>query len=214
MEFFINPKLRWILFFMVFVLNFIAFYQDPPRFTSNQKCYFNSSCRWFSYLAGLTTFSLDIITFMGLWFTIGPKIDWLPTYWFAPLIVIGYAIITQITIDTPNYSDADEEAPKTPPMSLWPQKWRIILYTTILLLDAIIFIQFYIDNGIHKYSLGKYSVSDYIFKSRFGGYAPKNEVQFIFSWLGILGVFIDILALYFVVTFQGCQYGLPNTWNF
>jgi len=211
---FLSAKLRWTLFLAVLILNFIAYYQDPTRYTTEPACLLNTPCKWFDYVTGMMTFTFDILTFIGLWYTISPEWlrQWLPGYWYLPVIILGYAIITQITIDSPNVKE-DKDILASPPSKLWPQKWRIILYSVILLIDIILFTQFYIDSGINNYK-PKAKIFDMVVKTRFGGWNNGNYIQFLFSWLGVFGVFMDCVALYFVYTFNSCQYKLPISWNF
>lgn len=211
---FMSNKLRWVLFIVVAILNFIAYYQDPTRYTTEPKCLLNTPCKWFNYIAGMLTFTVDVVTFLSLWYTISPDSfrTLLPDYWYIPIIVIGYAIITQITIDTPNVKE-NKDILASPPPSLWPHKWRIILYSTILILDIIIFTQLYIDSGINIYK-PKTRIFDVVIKGRFGGWNKGNYMQFVFAWLGIGGVMADCIALYYVYTFNSCQYNLPISWNY
>lgn len=210
---FMSRGFRWFLFILVFILNFIAYYQDPSRYTVESECY-NMPCKWFNYVAGLGTFTMDVFTFIGLWYTIGPSsLNWLPDYWYVPFIIIGYAIITQITIDSPTVQ-GQSEILSSPPKYLWPQKWRIILYSTILLLDIIIFSQLYIDSSLHNYNVPHIRVFDMVIGNQFGGWKTGNKFQFLYSWVGIIGILIDIFALYFIYTFNACVYKLPISWNF
>lgn len=213
-EIFMSDKIRWVLFFSVTILNFVAYYQDPTRYTVEKKCLFNTPCKWFDFVAGLGTFTLDTLTFIGLWYTIGSLTlrQWLPDYWYLPFIILGYAIITQITIDSGVVSH-DKEVLASPPAYLWSHNWRIGLYTLILIVDVIIFIQLYIDSGINNYS-STFRVVDMVFTGRFGGWTQGNKVQFMFAWLGILGVLADMLALYFIYIYNACQYNLPISWNY
>ena len=150
---FMSNGFCWFLFFSVMILNFVAYYQDPTRYTMKTQCYFNTPCKWFSYVAGMAAFTMDVLTFIGLWYTISPL--WMrnnmPDYWYIPFIVLGYAIISQITIDSPVYQD-NKDALSSPPKYLWPQKWRVVLYAIIMILDICIFTQMYIDSGINDYS--------------------------------------------------------------
>lgn len=211
---FMSHGFRWLLFFSVLILNFIAYYQDPTRYTIRPKCYFNTPCKWFNYTAGMMTFTMDIITFIGLWYTIAPSwlLNSLPQFWFIPFILLGYAIITQITIDSSTIED-HKEILASPPSGIWPKQWRIILYTIILLIDTIVFAQMYIDSGVNDYTK-KFKIFDFVVKGRFGGWSNGNYVQFLFSWMAIIGVCIDILSLYFVATYNSCYYELPISWNF
>lgn len=211
---FMSKKLRWILFLSVMFMNFIAYYQDPTRYTTEPQCLLGTPCKWFDYVAGMATFTFDTITFISLWYTIGsPTLQkWLPEYWFLPFIIIGYAVITQITIDSPTITNNDELL-AAPPKYMWQHSWRITLYTIILLCDVIIFTQLYIDSGYNNYSQNL-RVFDYVIGGRFGGWGGGNKVQFIFAWLGFCGVMMDLIALYFVYTYSACQYNLPKSWDY
>lgn len=205
---------RWFIYLTVMILNFIAYYQDPSRYSLEPKCYFNTPCKWFNYVAGMITFTLDILTFIGLWYTIAPQMlyNFLPSFWYIPFIILGYAIITQITIDSDIYKN-HEDILAQPPEYMWAQKWRIVLYTIIMVLDIIIFAQLYIDSGANDYTK-KLKIFDVIVKGRFGSWAEGNYINFIFSWLGITCIIIDTFAIYNTVTFNSCIYGLPVSWNF
>jgi hypothetical protein len=211
---FLSHGLRWFLFLLVMCLNFVAYYQDPTRYTTEPACLFSTPCKWFDYGTGMITYTIDVLTFIGLWFTIAPEQLrwWMPDYWYIPIIILGYAVITQITIDSPNIKD-NKDILASPPSWIWPHKWRIILYSSILLIDIIIFFQLYVDSGMHNYDT-KTKVFDVIIKSRFGGWNEGNYTQFMFAWLGIFGVLADCLALYYVYSFNSCQYKLPISWNF
>lgn len=178
------------------------------------QCPLAMPCKWFNYVAGLGAFTVDVLTFIGLWYTITPKWlrDFLPEFWYAPLIIFGYAIITQITIDSKVYRDNDDVLAK-PPEYMWPHKWRIALYAIIMIMDIIMFSQMYIDSGINDYSKN-FKVFDYLVSSRFGGWGKGNYVQFMFSWLALCGIMVDIFALYYTVTFNTCRYKLPRSWSF
>lgn len=212
--FLLNNVFRWLLFLTVMTLNFIAFFQDPIRM-SDSKC-FGLSCRWFSFLAGMGTFFLDILTFIGLWLTI-PFTGALPDLWFIPLIFIGFAIIVQGTIDSKIYFRYDAQGNETfnpPPNYLWSKRRRIILYTAILIIDMIIFIQFYIQSGITSSSTNTVQTGlHYLILDRFGSY-DKNKIAFIVSWLGIGGFIADNIALSYVKNYEACAYDHPVSWNY
>ena len=204
----LNVPLRWFFMLTVLILNFIAYFQDPIRM-STKKCLLGTQCKWFSYFAGMGTFTMDVLTFLGLWLTI-PFTKKFPEYWYFPLIILGYAIITQVTVDSKIYKENENFNP--PPAGLWPKKYRIILYIAILIIDVIVFSQFYFASGIQDFS--KNTILHRIFLQRFGGYYTGNELPFIIAWFGIIGVVFDSIALYLVRSFEACKYGLPNSWNF
>ena len=216
---FLDRKVRWGTFFCVMILNFIAFYQDPLRYSLSKNC-IGLPCKWFGFLAGMGTFTMDVLTLLGLWYTI-PFSKSMPNLWFIPIIIIGYAIISEITIWSSVYQErckVDEKTNETvckfdpPPSGLWPRKRRLILYSTILILDIIIFAQFYMYAGFKK--LVHQTILHKFFLERFGGLYEGNIVQFIVSWVGILGILFDIIAWKIVYGFQACQYSLPKSWNF
>lgn len=211
---FFSHGFRWFLFISVLILNFIAYYQDPTRYTIKRVCYFNSPCKWFNYVAGIGTFTMDVLTFIGLWYTITPLWlrNFMPEFWYLPFIIMGYAIISQITIDSPVVEENEDLLNKPPPY-LWPHNWRIVLYSIILLIDTTVFVQMYIDNGINDYTKN-FKVFDFMITNRFGGWGQGNYIQFLFGWIGLCGVFIDLAALYYVVIYNSCNYDLPISWNY
>ena len=210
--FLLNPILRWLLFLTVMLLNFTAYYQDPIRMAESY-C-FGIPCKWFSFTTGMGTFFLDLLTFISLWLTI-PFTDKLPNFWFVPLIIIGFAVIVQATIDEKTYTRYDSNGNETlspPPTYLWSKNKRIILYTAILIIDVIIFLQFYLDSGLINKNEVKTGFH-YLITNRFGGY-DKNKIAFLASWLGIGGFIADNIALSFVKGYEACKYNHPVSWNF
>ena len=200
----LNPVLRWSLFITVTILNFIGYIQDPFRI-STMKCYF-TSCKNFSFVAQIGTFTLDVLTFLALYLPIKEKFN-LPDYWYLPFVILGYAIIAQITIDSKLYevNDSDEFMP--PPTSLWPKYRRVILFSAILIIDIIIFIQFFLDSN-DKFKGDK--VIDFILLNRFGTFT-KDNISFYMGWLGILGVIADYISLNFQRDYEACLYNHPNS---
>jgi hypothetical protein len=208
----LNNGLRWTLFVVVLTLNFVAFIQDPIRLSS-VNC-LNLPCKWFGYIAGMGTFTMDCLTFIGLWLTI-PFTYSLPELWFIPFMLIGYAIITQITLDSKIYTkgeNAETESLNPPPNYLLPQKRRKLIYMTILVIDIIIFLQFYLASGLQKLS-GKARLIDIVFLNRFGGYTG-NEISFIIAWIGVIGILFDYIAYNLSSGYTPCKYDQSISWNF
>lgn len=208
----LTPFMRWGLFITVLILNFVAYFQDPMRM-SNSICYF-IECRNFAFVISIITFTLDILTFLGLYLPIKEYSN-LPDYWYIPLIVLGYAIIAQITIDTKIHIETDKSQFEPPPNNLWPKHRRIILYTAILIINILIFIQFFLDSN-DKYQGNKYQgnkVIDFVLLNRFGTFT-KNKLSFLMGWFGVLGVLFDYIALRYQQTYEACMYNQSNTWNF
>jgi hypothetical protein len=208
-SFLTNPLLRWIFWLTVTILNFYAFIHDPLRFSTNND-YFGLPNKWFIYISRMLTFTLDLLTFFGLWFTI-PFSDNLPVYWFFPFIIIGYAIISQYTIDSDTYKrQEDHFAP--PPQYLWSKYTRVILFAAVLILNLLIFTQFYIASGTKEYYNN--TVLHRFFLQRFGGFSNGNHLAFIVEWLGLLAFIFDSKMLAVQYYFKACQYNLPDSWNF
>lgn len=203
-----NPLLRWIFWLLVSILNIFAFIEDPIRFSTNAD-FFGIPNKWFIYLARMLCFSLDILTFLGLWFTI-PFISGVSVYWFIPFVFLGYGLISQITIESPTVSKEDGHF-SPPPEYLWTKVFRIVLFAAILVLNLTIFIQFYMASGIADYY--NTTVLHRFFLQRFGGFYKNNYLAFIVAWLGIIAFIFDYNMLRRQVEFQACQYNLPDSWN-
>ena len=123
------------------------------------------------------TYTMDCLTFIGLWLTI-PFTLALPEYWFIPFIIIGYAIITQITVSSKIYGKNGEKESSTlnpPPNYLLSKNKRVIIYLLILIFDTIIFLQFYLASTTKKLS-GNIRLLDILFLNKFGGY---SKYQFV-----------------------------------
>ena len=212
-NFLLNNTFRWLLFLTVMILNFIAYFQDPIRM-SESICLFGLPCKWFAFLAGILVFFLDCLTFISLWLTI-PFTDKLPNLWFIPIILLGFAIITQITIDSNIYKRFDAQGQENfnpAPDYLWSKNKRVILYTAILIIDLLIFIQFYIASGTTTTSSIKTGFH-YLILDRFGGYS-KNKIEFLASWLGVGGFIADNIALNLQKNYEACKFEQPISWNY
>ena len=208
----LNNTLRWVLFLIVLILNFAAFIQDPIRL-SKVDC-LGIPCKWFGYLAGMGTYTMDCLTFIGLWLTI-PFTLALPEYWFIPFIIIGYAIITQITVSSKIYGkNGEKESPtlNPPPDYLLSKNKRVIIYLLILIFDTIIFLQFYLASTTKKLS-GNIRLLDILFLNKFGGYSG-NEISFIMAWIGLIGVFFNIIAYKVTTDYYSCKYDQPISWDY
>lgn len=201
----------WILWLIVVILNFIAYEQDPIRFSEN-KCV-GFPCKWTAYTIGICVFLLDIITFLSLWLTI-PFTTILPDYWFIPLAAIGIGYISQVTVDSKTYNDKNSFEP--PPKYLLPKSFRIGIYASILVINILIFIYFFTSSAnITKEMVrsGGATAFEKFVVNRFGGYS-KNKVEYLMGWIGIIGSIFDAIALYYTSSFKSCDYNLPKSWDF
>ena len=207
-DFIITPLFRWLTLLLTTILSVVQYLNEPQRF-SYLKASYGVSYKW--HLYGLAVFGgLSILlTTIGLWIQI-PFTDKLPNYWYLYLYILYLAIITQITVDSEQYTDDGSFNP--PPTYLISQEYRVILAYVSLVVDSLIMIQLYIYFGVANYS-NKAIVNRY-FLERFGGWVPGNKLDFIFDWSGLIDTFIKVYILLLQTGFQSCIYGLPTSWNY
>ena len=133
----------------------------------------------------------------------------LPDNWYVYFFIIYIAIITQITIDSPEVLDNGSFNP--PPVYMLSDKYRVMLAYASLVINIVVMIQTYIYFGIADLSK-KTIVSRYVLE-RFGGWYTGNKLDYIYDWSGLLDIGISVYVLYLQTTFQACEYGLPPSWN-
>ena len=206
-EFIITPLFRWITFLLTVVLSILLYLNQPQRFSYNEV-YFGLTYKW--HLYGLAVFSAvtTLLTFIGLWIQI-PFTNKLPEYWYLYIFILYLAIITQITVDSEQYTDDGSFNP--PPPYMLPQKFRVILAYVSLVADFLVLVQLYIYFGVADIS--KKTVVSRFFLERFGGWYPGNKLDFIFDWSGLIDTAIKIYILSLQTSFRACDYGLPPSWN-
>lgn len=212
----LNPTFRWISYLAVIILTIVAYLQEPTRF-STLNGFTGLPYKYHLYFTTCITVAIYVVTFLGLWYTIRWDSGTLPTYWYIPLIVLAYAIVTQIMVSSsPVSSDERGENDKNvlhpPPRYMLSRSGRITIYYVILALDILIFVSALLYAGtsvnfrstiLHRYIL-----------NRFGGLSPGNVLNFIIGWLGIVGLLIDGYAIHIQNTYTACRYKLPESWNF
>ena len=206
-EFIITPLFRWITLLLTVILTILQYLNEPQRF-SYVKAGSGLSYKWHLYalavIGGITT----ILTFVALWIQI-PFTDKLPNYWYIYIFILYLAIITQITVDSPQITDDGSFNP--PPVYMFPQKYRVLLAYVSVVVDALIMIQLYIYFGIADVTK-KTVVSRYVLE-RFGGWYAGNKLDFLFDWSGIMDTILKIYILFLQKNFNACNYNLPPSWN-
>jgi len=209
-EFLITPAFRWFILIIRIFFSITLYINEPQRF-SKVKAFDGLSYKWHLYILAMISGFTVFLTFLNMWLTI-PFMDTstITEYWYIPLFILYFAIITQITISSPQISNDGTFNP--PPTYMFPLKWRMIITYVEFILDTLLFLQFYIYFGISDYSK-KTVLSRYILE-RFGGWYPGNKLDFIFDWSGLFDMTYRIYILYLQDTFTACQYDLPNSWNF
>lgn len=204
----INPILRWLILGFTIILTIISYIQEPIRFSA-MKSYFKINYKMQYFILICFTIFIYIFNVLTLEFTI-PFSKNMPSLWYIPLIIILYSIILDITINTKTVNNNNNFQP--PPKYLLPKKYRLIILYFILIFDIIIFIQGLLYSGINIQF--KTTILHQFFLNRFGGFKPGNALIFIISWLGIIGLLLDIYVIKNHNLFNACEYGLPESWNF
>ena len=206
-DFLITPSIRWFTFLFTLILSLIQYINQPQRF-SYTLSFLGISYKWTLYLIAMYGGITSILLFFSLWIQIPFTIN-LPDYWYLYLFVLNLAIITQITIDSEQFTDDGSFNP--PPSYMMPQKYRVILAYATIIMDFLTLVQLYIYFGISDITK-KTAFSRYILE-RFGGWYPGNKLDFIFDWLALVSVIINTYLFLLQTNFQACEYGLPISWN-
>lgn len=206
-SFYQSTGLKWVVALTFFILNFVAYYQNPTLFTDSRNCY-GMSCKWFNFIGGVANLSLNLFGIIGLWYC-APFTSYLPDYWYVPVAILSYALIVQITLSVKTYSD--DGSLNSPPQDLWGKEYRVWLNVIITILDIIFFHQMYLDGG--KKLINNPRVLDDFFLSRFGGW-NESKFEFLLGWWGVIGLIIDFAAIITLSRFRSCDYNLPSSWDY
>lgn len=206
-EFLITPLFRWIVLFLSTLLGIVQYLNGPQRF-SYTIAPSGLSYKW--HLYGIAVFSgiTTMLTYIGLWSEI-PFTNYLPDYWYLYVFILYLAIITQITIDSKQYSNDGSFNP--PPSYLLPQEYRVLLAYISFIFDTLIMIQLYIYFGVADTT--KRTILSTYFLERFGGWIPGNKLDFLFDWSGLIDTSIKLYIIFLQTGFSACEYDLPTSWN-
>jgi hypothetical protein len=205
----INNAFRWIIMGALIVLTILSYIQEPIRF-SGKISRFGLTYKLQYFILICVTMFIYVFSFLGLELTI-PFSKNLPSYWYIPIIIIVFAIITDITFNTDIVTNKNNNL-EPPPSYLLPKKYRIIIFYLIIIFDILAFVQQFIYSGISVEF--KTTVLHQFFLNRFGGFKPGNVLAFIVSWLGIFSLGIDYYNISNQLAFTACNYNLPDSWNF
>ena len=206
-EFIITPLFRWITLFLLTILTIIQYLNEPQRFSYN-KASSGLSYKWHLYCLAIFSGISTFLTYIGIWMQI-PFTDKLPSYWYLYVFILYLAIITQITIDSPQVSNDGSFSP--PPAYMLTQEYRVLISYISLVVDFLVMIQLYIYFGVADNT--KKTIASTYFLERFGGWAAGNKLDFIFDWSGLIDTIIKIYIVLLQTNFQACYYNLPSSWN-
>ena len=206
-EFIITPFFRWMCQFLTIIVSILLYLNQPQRF-SYVTSFSTLSYKWQMYVLAVFGAVTTTLTFIGLWIQI-PFTDKLPNYWYIYVFILYLAILTQITVDSEQYTDDGSFNP--PPEYMLSQKYRVMLSYASTIIDALIMIQLYIYFGIAD--VNKKTIYSQYFLERFGGWYAGNKLDFLFDWSGVIDTIIKVYILYLQTNFNACEYGLPPSWN-
>jgi len=206
-DIFLNNTIRWIVVIAVVILNFVAYLQNPIKYSKNAVCK-GIPCKWSVYLTAFITFTIDLLIIIGLWFTI-PFSSSLPSYWIVPVALIGYAYLTDTTVMLKPVESNEELNP--PPSHMKPKQKRVRFHYLIILLDIIILAQFYL-YATKQDLISKTAFYDFITKM-FSGLGAK-AIQTVVIWVGLINIILDYVVMRQSKGFYACKYDMPKSWNF
>jgi len=207
-NFLISPLSRWLIFALTFAITAFSFSQEIVRF-SYLKAFSGFTYNIHMFIISMIGVFGWFLTFLGLWLTI-PFTDKLPDYWYMPIFLIIMAWYSQMALNTYSVKDTDDLSP--PPGYILPKKYRKLIVYIILILDIIIFAQFFIYMGISDDS--KKTVLHRYFTERFGGWHSGNKLAYLVSWIGAIYIINDLYSIHLQKTFRSCLYDLPKSWDF
>lgn len=193
-DFFMSVGFRWFIYVLLLILNIYIYSQNPKLHTNTKKCY-KINCKIFTFISGMITISLILFGLILLWYTI-PFNNYIPDYWYIPVIILIYAIIIQITLTVKLELEDGNFNP--PPENLLSKHYRIIINICAFILLLIFFIQLYLDNEGG---------------SKFNNIININYISLL-QIFGIITILNNIFELKDVIGFYACDYGLPLSWDF
>jgi hypothetical protein len=202
-NFFFSIGFMWFCMFMIIFLNYFAYQQNPIRFSQKYK--------WQMFVFGIITIFLYLYPLIVLWYQ-HPFTDKLFDGWYFIFVIFSFLLITEMTIGIHSVEKRDDSL-NPPPENLWSIKNRIRLYIMILLIDIIIFIQLYFGTPKGNSYVYERTYLDKYVLSRFGG-AKDDIIEWITGWFGLVGLVLDLIAIYSVANFRACHYNMPETWDF
>tara|TARA_B100000795_G_C22793421_1_gene438109 strand:- start:1027 stop:1467 length:441 start_codon:yes stop_codon:yes gene_type:complete len=136
------------------------------------------------------------------------KFLFIPTYWFIPIIILGYILI-YINWKHSKIVKIIKGRLNPPPLSFLTKNKRISMSILILLIYLILFILNFI---AHRVPIKGDTFSDVVVFSSFGGFVEQRTAC-LTGWLSLLGLVTSIINIYFNIDFYPQLYDLPNSWR-
>lgn len=193
-DFFMSIGFRWFIYVLLLILNIYLYSQNPKLYTNAKKCY-KMNCKIFTFITGMFTMTLIMFGLILLWY-VAPFNNYIPDYWYIPVIVLIYAIMIQITLTAKVELEDGNFNP--PPENLLSKRYRIMINIFAFILLLIFLIQLYLDND-GGLKINRITDISYIF---------------LLQVFGIITILNNIFELKDVIDFYACDYGLPLSWDF
>ena len=201
----LDIRVRYILLGLLTALNFLYYFNSPLTYSDAIEC-FGIECRPFSLINNLMmfTFLAAMMVSMGIL----NKSLFIPTYWFIPIIILGYVMIF---LDWRNKKIVRPRPGRItpPPDGFLPKTRRILLIMGILLVHMALFFGNY---SSHKVNVDSDKFSELIFWSAFGTFKERPGA-FMTGWLSILGILWSMVNIFFTESFFPQKFNLPNSWR-
>ena len=203
--FFFDIRVRYIILGVLIYLNFLHFFNTPLTHSDANKC-LGIQCRVFTLIINLLSFTFlsAMIVSMGIL----NKSIFMPTYWFIPLIALGYLVIF---LDWRNKKIVRPRKGKItpPPIDYLPKYRRVAVTIAILALHLFLFTMNY---SAHRIPIDSEKFMDVVIYSAFGS-IKERPGAFMAGWLSFLGIVTAIINIYYTERFFPNIYNLPNSWR-
>ncbi len=203
--FLFDIRVRYIILGVLIYLNFLHFFNTPLTYSDANKC-LGIQCRIFTLFINLLSFTFlsAMIISMGIL----NKSIFMPTYWFVPLIILGYLVIF---LDWRNKEIVRPRKGKItpPPIEYIPKYRRVAITIGILALHLFLFIMNF---AVDRIPIESDKFMDVVIYSAFGS-LKERPGAFMAGWLSILGLATAVINIYFTERFYPNIYDLPNSWR-
>ena len=198
-------RIRLTLLFTLLFLSFINYFNTPLDYSDAIQC-MGLKCRPFSLILNMLSFTF--LSGMMICMGILNKSIFIPTYWFVPIVIIGYILIF---IDWRNKRIVHPRPGKItpPPEGYIPKNRRIILVMAILLIYTFLFLANF---ASHKVPVQSEKLSEIIFWNAFGSFKERRGA-FMAGWLSFFGIITAVINVYFTEIFHPQKFNLPNSWK-
>ena len=203
--FLFDIRVRYIILGVLIYLNFLHFFNTPLTYSDANKC-LGIQCRIFTLFINLLSFTF--LSAMIISMCILNKRIFMPTYWFVPLIILGYLVIF---LDWRNKEIVRPRKGKItpPPIEYIPKYRRVAITIGILALHLYLFIMNF---AAHRIPIESDKFMDVVIYRAFGS-LKERQGAFMAGWLSILGLATAVINIYFTERFYPNIYDLPNSWR-